>query len=268
MIKDLKRRYHKYWLVGQTSLQNNLAYTANFLFDVFFYVFIAFVLIQLWRTVFSQGEIIAGYTLPQMIWYCIIAELVSFSGSNIFQDLNAEIKGGNIAYTLNKPYYYIGYQLANATGTIFFKLSINAIAGILLGFITSGPLIGFQMQSLPLVGLVVLGGLLLNFLILTCLGLTAFWLEENTAFFWIYQKIVFMLGLLLPIEFFPSGLQKLVRVLPFAYITYGPAKLAVDFSWDKFWQIIGMQIFFIIVFGVGAAVIYRKGVKQLNVNGG
>jgi ABC-2 type transport system permease protein len=217
---------------------------------------------------FSHGGMIAGYTLPQMIWYCIIAELISFSGSNIFQDLNAEIKGGNIAYTLNKPYYYIGYQLANASGIMLFKLFVNTILGILLGILVIGPLAGFQLQSLPLVALAVLNGLLLNFLILTCLGLTAFWLEENTAFFWIYQKIVFMLGLLLPIEFLPNGLQKVARVMPFAYITYGPAKLTVDFNWVRFREIIGMQLFFIIVFGVGALAIFRKGVKQLNVNGG
>ncbi len=260
--------FRKYWLISVTSLQNNLAYSANVLFDVFFYTFIIFIFIQLWRTVFSDGTPIAGYNLNQMIWYGIIAEMVSFSGSTVFQDLNSEIKGGNIAYALNKPYHYIGYLLANGAGTIIFKLVINSLVGVILGLTLVGPLTDLQFFSLPLTILAVLNGVLLNFLIMTCLGLTAFWLEENIAFFWIYQKLLFMLGLFLPIEFFPGWLQKISLLLPFSYITYGPAKLAVDFSLSVFYRIIGIQFLMIMIFGFAAFAIYRKGVKLLNVNGG
>jgi ABC-2 type transport system permease protein len=267
-IKSFPLRLRKYWLTGRTSVQNNLAYAANFLFDTFLYMFLVSIFIQLWRTIFAGGATIAGYSLPQMIWYSIMTELITFSGGSIFHDLNAEIKAGNIAYTLNKPYHYIWYQLANSAGVMLFKLLINGIAAITLGLIFVGPLPDFRWLHLPFILIAILNGLLLNFLILTSLGLTAFWLEENTAFFWIYQKLGFMLGLFLPLEFFPNWLQKIASYLPFPYITYAPAKLAVKFSWDWFTRTMVLQYCMIFGFGAIAFAIYRKGVKLLNVNGG
>lgn len=261
-------RFRKYWLTGRTSLQNNLAYVANFLFDTLLYVFLVTIFIQLWRAIFSGGASIAGYSLPQMIWYSIITELIAFSGGSIFHDLNTEIKAGNIAYTLNKPYHYIWYQLANCAGTMLFKLLINGVAAVALGLIFVGPLPDFHWSQAPFILLAILNGMWLNLLILTSLGLTAFWLEENTAFFWIYQKLGFMLGLFLPLDFFPQWLQKVALYLPFPYITYAPAKLGVSFSWDWFFRTAVLQCFMILGFGAIAFVIYRKGVKMLNVNGG
>ena len=265
---QLERKIRKYGLIIQTSLQNSMAYVSNFFFDSFFYAFVVFILLQLWCTIYSHGDRIAGYSLQQMVWYSVIAEMMTLSGSNIFSDLNNDIKDGNIAYALNKPYFYIWYQLANGMGLIMIKLAVTAVIGVILGMIYIGPLNGFAIIHLPFIALTVAGGLLTNFLALTCLGLTAFWLEENTAFFWIYQKLIFMLGMFLPIDFFPEWLQKIARVLPFSYVTYGPAKLVVAFSRPMFYQVFGMQLIYISVFLLSAIMIYQSGVKKLNVNGG
>lgn len=267
-IKIIKKKIAKYLLVARTSLQNNLAYTANFIFDTFFYAFLLFIFINLWRTIYGQGRTIAGYSLSQMIWYCIIAELVTLSGSNIFRELNNEIKGGNIAYLLNKPYSLVIYQFANALGIMGIKLMINTVTGVGLGLVFVGPLPGFALGRLIFIIPVLVGGMLLNHFVLTALGLTAFWLEENTAFFWIYQKLLFMLGLFLPVEFFPEWLQRLSLVLPFPYVTYGPAKLVVDFTWEGFVWIITVQSLYLMAFIILSASIYRKGARMLNVNGG
>ncbi len=266
VITRLKIR--KYGLIIGTSFQNSLAYGANFLFDTFFYAFVLFIFLQLWRAIYGHGGAIAGYSLNQMIWYCVITEMIAFSGSNIFYSLNEEIKNGNIAYALNKPYHYISYQLANGLGLMGIKIIINGLFGVFLGLLYIGPLNGFHVNYLPLIILLVCNGLILNFFAITCLGLTAFWLEENTAFFWIYQKLSFMLGLFLPVEFFPGWLQKLALVLPFPYVFYGPARLAVAFSWEKFWPILWVQLGYSGLFLVLALLIYRKGVKSLHVNGG
>lgn len=267
-LTGIGRKTGKYLLVAKTSLQNNLAYAANFLFDTFFYVFLLFIFINLWRTIYGQGQVIAGYSLSQMIWYCIITELVAISGSSPFHELNNEIKSGNIAYLLNKPYNLIIYQFSHSLGQMGVKLVINAVAGISFGLAFAGPLAGFLPGRLFFIIPVMIGGMLVNYFALTALGLTAFWLEENTAFFWIYQKLMLMLGLFLPVEFFPGWLQKLALTLPFPYMTYGPAKLVVDFTVEGFVWIVFMQGLYLVVFLVLSALLYRKGVRMLNVNGG
>lgn len=262
------RKTGKYLVVAKTGLQNNLAYAVNFFFDTFFYIFFLFIFINLWRTIYGQGQVIAGYSLSQMIWYCIITELIVVSTSSPFHELNNEIKSGNIAYLLNKPYNLLAYQFSHSLGLIGIKLVINAVAGIGFGLAFAGPLAGFLPGRLVFIVPVMIGAILVNYFALAALGLTAFWLEENTAFFWIYQKLTFMLGLFLPVEFFPAWLQKIALVLPFPYTTYGPAKLVVAFTWEGFLRIITMQGLYLTVFLVLSALLYRKGVRMLNVNGG
>jgi ABC-2 type transport system permease protein len=258
----------KYGVVMKTSLQSNMAYSSNFLFGIFFYAFIIFIFMQLWNTIYGKGSTISGYSLNQMIWYCIFTEMIVMSGGNVFNELNTDIKGGNIAYLMNKPYHYIIYQLSNSMGLTAVKIIINAAAGIAMGLIYVGPLKGFELQNIPAVILSILLGILLNFFTLTSLGLTAFWLEENSAVFWIYQKLILILGTFMPVEFLPVWMQKITLVLPFSYITYGPAKLAVDFSMERFFRIIPIQAAYLALFILISMAVYRKGVKILNVNGG
>lgn len=262
------KRIRKYWLVAATSLQSNLAYSSSFLFGIVFYAFLIFIFTQLWGTIFGNGRTISGYSRDQMIWYCIITEMVMLSGSGIFQDLNTDIKGGNIAYLLNKPYNYIMYQFSNCMGLSAVKLVLNAMIGILIGLLFIGGLKSFNAVYLPFMVLSILLGIVLNFFLQATIGLTAFWLEENTAFFWVYQKLVLILGTFLPVEFFPKWVQNITLSLPFSYVTYGPAKLFVDFSPEKCLNIILMQSLYLILIVLACFIVYRKGVKVLNVNGG
>ncbi len=262
------RKTHKYGLVLRTSLQNNLAYAGGFVFDSLFYAFVVLIFIQLWRQIYRQGVPLAGYRLEQMIWYLIVTEMMTLSRSNVFEELNQEIKSGNIAYLLTKPFDYLLYQAANGLGLVGWKWGINALMGLALGLIFVGPLPGFQAAVLPWVLLAMAAALTLNFLAMACLGLSAFWLEENSAFYWIYQKLIFILGMLLPIELLPVWAQRIAVWLPFPYISYGPAKLAVDFSPERLVAILEAQAGYILVLAALAWFIFRKGVARINVNGG
>jgi ABC-2 type transport system permease protein len=145
----------------------------------------------------------------------------------------------------------------------------NGLLGLAIGLVYAGALENFSLVNLPLILLSLLLGCFINFFIYLTLALTAFWFEENTSFFWIYQKLVFTLGgMLLPIDLFPKWLQSLSHYLPFAYVTYAPAKLAVDFSLSDFCRLFPVQVLYLGVFFILAMVLYRKGVRNLNVNGG
>lgn len=263
-MKHLK----KYIVIAKTSLQNAVAYRASFAMDSVFYILIISIFLMLWSIIYSTRGNLEGYSLVQIIWYCIITEMVYQSRCNIFTNLNNDIKGGNIAYLLNKPYNYIAYQFSNNLGQISLKLVINSATGIIMGLLYVGPLIGFSYFSIPFIFSSILLGIILNFLLESCVGLTAFWFEDNRAFFWIFQKITFMLGMLVPLEFLPKTLQVISYVLPFSYITYGPAKLTVHFTLNNYLFILVMQTLYILILLGLALFIYGKGVKKLNVNGG
>lgn len=72
----------------------------------------------------------------------------------------------------------------------------------------------------------------------------------------------------MPIELFPRWLQGAAHYLPFAYVTYVPARLAVDFSFATFTRQFSIQVLYLVIYFVLAMNLYRKGAKNLNVNGG
>jgi ABC-2 type transport system permease protein len=260
----------KYGQISKITMSNSLVYFWNFLSKNIFFVFIMFIYLMLWRNIYAQkGSSIAGLSLNAMIWYLIVTELVTLSRTDIHVQVNEDVKSGNIAYLLNKPYNYVLYCFSYFVGEIGIKLLTNGIIGLSMGFIYVGTLKNFNFAHLPFIFLSLIVGCCINFFIYITLALTSFWFEENTAFFWIYSKLVFTLGgMLVPIELFPNWLQKVSKCLPFAYVTYVPARLTVDFSFQNFYQQFSIQLVYLAVFFTLAMTLYRKGAKNLNVNGG
>jgi ABC-2 type transport system permease protein len=260
----------KYWQISKITMSNSLVYFWNFLSKNMFFVLIMFIYLMLWKNVYGQkGSTIVGLTINQMIWYLIVAELVTLSRTDIHLQVNDDVKSGNIAYLLSKPYNYVMYCFSYFVGEVGVKLLTNGIIGIIIGLVYVGSLKNFNFVYLPLILLSLILGCSINFFIYITLALTSFWFEDNTAFFWIYSKLIFTLGgMLMPIELFPKWLQKLSHYLPFSYVTYVPARLTVDFSLMNFCQQFIVQILYLVLFFILAMSLYRKGARNLNVNGG
>ena len=263
-------KVHKYGYILKTSMMDALVYVVDFFGRSGFFALIIGVYLLLWKAIYSSsGSLIDGFSLNMMIWYLIATEIITLSTTDYYHEVSTDIKTGNIAYLLNKPYHYVTYSFYNNMGKIIIRFGVNILVGIILGLIFVGPLTGISLKALPFVLIGLLMGIILNFFINLALALTAFWVEENIPFRWIYQKLVFTLGgMLLPIDLFPEALGKISKVLPFAYVTYGPARLMVDFSYDGFLKLMMGQFAYTGAALVICYMIYGRGVKRLNVNGG
>lgn len=261
---------HKYFQISKITMSNSLVYFWSFIGKNIFFVFILFIYLMLWQNIYGQkGETIGGLTLNAMIWYLIVTELVTLSGTSVHFQINEDVKSGGIAYLLNKPYSYVGYCFSYFAGEVGVKLITNGLIGIVIGLVYVGPLKGFSLMHLPFVLLSLLLGCCIHFFIYISIAMTSFWFEENNAFFWIYSKLVFTLGgMLVPLQLFPAWLKKIAENLPFAYVTYAPARLTVAFSYSAFYRQVLIQSLYLVVFIFVAVFLYRKGAKNLNVNGG
>ena len=100
------------------------------------------------------------------------------------------------------------------------------------------------------------------------IGLISFYIEDANPLYWVYSKFILILGTLFPIEFFPKLLQPIVSYSPIYVVSYGPAKLFVNFNWTLAIQVIISQIIYLFFAYLICLLLYRKGVRQLNVNGG
>ncbi len=270
MLFRVRVNSRKYSAVTLINLQNQLAYIWDALGRSLFIILIMFIFMQLWTAVYqSQGtNEIAGLTLAATIWYFLIAEVIELGKFRHDQKISEEVKDGSIAYTLVRPYNYLTYHFANGLGETAVKMGLVFLLGLPVVWYYAGPP-PVIWQTLPLVALVLILALLLDFCMASCIGLLAFVSEDTNSFRLIYQKLIFILGgLLIPVDFLPEWLQKIARVLPFSLVTYAPAKLFAAFEWAQFVQILTFQLIWIAVMGGLLWLQYRWATRRLAVNGG
>ncbi len=131
-----------------------------------------------------------------------------------------------------------------------------------------GPIKGFDPIAIPFIIVSFILSITMNFFILMSLGLLAFYFEENSPFYFIYQKLLFVFGMLLPIEFLPIWAQGILRYLPFSLITWAPAKMVVDFSYEHALSVLPLQTAWCIGAVLLALFVFSRGVRKVNVHGG
>jgi ABC-2 type transport system permease protein len=259
----------KYWAIFRTQLINSLAYPVDLLSRSLAIVLFMWVFAQLWRTTYSTlGQAsISGLSLRETLWYLMLAETIVLSKPRLSQAIAQMVKDGSIAYLLNKPYNFLLYQVSVGLGDTVLQMGGNLLAGGLIVWLLAGP--PPAPLGWPLVLLAVMAAWLIDFCLSALIGLAAFITEEVRAFEWIYQKILFILGgLLIPLDFYPDWLQKVALATPFAYTIYGPARLFVEPTLDRFLRVFLGQTLWLVGLGLLLVFLYRRGMSWLTINGG
>lgn len=205
-----------------------------------------------------------------MIWYLVMTESIttSSSGTELIKELNEEVKSGNLSYTLNKPYSYMGYFYSKKLAQGMLSFLLTFILGSLVALILVGK-IKFSLITIPFILLTGLAAFTIDFFLASIIGISAFWLEDTNSFRWIYEKLVFILGgMLVPLEIFPSWLKNISSSLPFSYMAYHPARLFVNFDFGRFMNVIAVQLVYIIILGLLVILMYKFAVRKVNIHGG
>ena len=250
---------------------STMQYVFNILFKLIGFIILIYIFMNLWTYIYDDSsKLINGYTKSQMIWYVIITEIIwgAIDEKKYCRRISGDVRCGNIAYMINKPYSYIGYAISSHLGETTVKTIIAIIVGFAMGIIF---LKEFPSLSIPAIIIVVISGILavlINSLLITFIGLISFIIEDSNPIFWLYSKMILVLGTLFPVEFFPGIFAQIIRYSPIYVTCYGPAKLFVDFSYTNAIEILISQLLYLEIACVMCYCLYRKGVKKLNVTGG
>ncbi|MFP4113407.1 MAG: ABC transporter permease [Spirochaetota bacterium] len=258
----------KYATVFAVAGRDQLVYLPSYLVRNVFFLIVLFIFYSLWRVVYASEAAIAGFTIVQTLWYLTFTEAIELSQTRIFMPISQEVKDGTIAYSLARPYSYVLYWISRAMGENLVKVAPLLIEGLIIATVMVGPLPGY-LNALPFGIVCVVGGILVGTTLQAIIGLLAFWFEEVMPFWWIIQKLIFVIGgLFIPIDFYPEWLQGIARATPFAFAAYWPASTWVNFSYDRFLTTLGGQAAYLLVLGTIAALVFRAAVRKLHVQGG
>ena len=259
----------KYWSIFKTQVVNSLAYPAEILWRSLAILIFLWVFTFLWRVAYANAATttLAGLTLSDTLWYLMLAETIELSRPRFAQAIAQSVKDGSIAYLLSKPYDFLLYQMSVNAGDTIFRMILTVLFGSTLVWYMAGP--PPDPRGWPLTLIAIAAGWVINFCLTALIGLAAFVTEEVAPFEWIYQKFIFILGgMMIPIDFYPAWLQTLSRATPFAYIMYGPARLFVTPSLERFVTLFIGQLIWIFCLVTIVILAYRRGLRRLAINGG
>ena len=248
-----------------------LMYDRDVLVRSIFMVVIMVVFVQLWTTTFAAtGQVsVQGFSLRDMVWYLVITEVVALSTPRLAQTIDSDVRGGDVAYALSRPYSYPLYQLAAFWGETLPRLPVNALLGAIVAFVAVGPA---PVTPLGVVACLILGAgaITLKAMFEVLIGLTAFWVEDTQPAEWIYNKFLITIGgLFLPLELFPVWLAAIARVLPFASIQYAPARAFVGGDdWSVLVSLGTIQLVWLLATGLILVGVFSQATRRLVAHGG
>jgi ABC-2 type transport system permease protein len=260
----------KYLAIARTTTLASLIYDRDLLVRSVFMVVVMVIFVQLWTATYAATgtTTINGFGVPEMIWYLVITETLILSTPRITQTIDAEVRAGDVAYRLTRPYSYPLYHLASFWGETLIRLPMNLVAGGVVAWLAVGPP---PLSAEAILSAIVTGAASITLMgvLAVLIGLSAFWVEDTVPIEWIYGKFVFTLGgMFLPLDLFPEWLAAIARVLPFASICYAPARLFVQFSWTAFAELLLLQVFWLAVMGLVLRSVFARATRRVVAHGG
>jgi ABC-2 type transport system permease protein len=260
----------KYVAIASTRLMGSLMYERDVLVHSIFMLVALVTFVQLWTTTYAatNQSIVGGFGLRELVWYLVITEVIGLSAPRIAQTIDAEVRSGDVAYALARPYNYPLYHLAGFWGETLLRAPLNALVGCAVALIAVGlpptSVLGVLATLLLAVGAITLRGLTE-----VLVGLSAFWVEDTQPFEWIYNKFVLTIGgLFLPLDLFPDWLAGIARGLPFASMAYAPARIFVGFDWPVFGPLLLVQLIWLGVYWLAIGVVFGRAARRLVAHGG
>jgi ABC-2 type transport system permease protein len=260
----------KYLAIARTTLAAQVAYLGEMALRSVFLAIVLFIFMQLWTATYQTmgRETIAGFSVPQMLWYLMITEALILSRPRLTRDVDAEVRAGDVAYQLIRPYDYVGYRLAAYAGERLPRLFIAVVSGATLAWLITG---AAPLSPVGLAGGLLLAtlGILIDFCGAMAIGLCAFWLEETQSVTLLYDRAIMLLGgMLLPIELFPEPIARVLGVLPFQLLLYAPARVAVSGDLSPLPGALAGGVTTLAVAYAAVRVVEARALRRLHANGG
>jgi ABC-2 type transport system permease protein len=190
-----------------------------------FYLMVTAVLSSLWAAAAGDGAV-AGYTAVALAWYVATSEAATIPlNFRMIEDVGDDIGSGAVATELLRPASVVGVRIATEVGRMLPKLAVCATVGVAFTVGVHGrPPDG---GALALAAPALVLALTLNVVVQHAFAAAAFWIDDAKSTWFLYQKLVFVLGgMLLPLEVLPGPMEAVARWSPLASMAYAPARLA------------------------------------------
>ena len=252
-------------------IKDRIQYPARLIVDTFGIATRCGVLLILYYYIFStRGGVINGLTFQITAWSMFLYfAFMTLRLGDLATSIMQDIKSGTVEILLSKPIHYLSYRIWWQLGAGLYPFFVALVLGTIALIVTVG--IPESMSSwffAATLFTVFILGIILSLFIYAIVGLLAFWIEDIKPLYWIIDKAVMILGgSYLPVALFPKIMYQIAIWSPF-----GASQFATHTVYDT-WKteyagMIGIQVLWILVFGVIVYYMFSQAHKKVSVNGG
>lgn len=271
--KKNKMKFDKYIAIFRIGKTNKKAYLTNFIGNIMYMPINLLILYIVWKSIFISLNInsLNGFTFNELFSYYFIIKLINYS-TGYFNGLSytiwSDITKGTISKFLCRPINYIKYNLSYGIGFIVHNL-IVCIPILIIGSYL------LEIKHLSILSIICfiisfILALLITFYLYFFIGILTFWTE---SIFGIRDLIIniglIFSGSLVPLEFLPNFIGKCGNILPFNSMLYVPTSIYLN-KIDNIimYKSIGIQIIWAIILYVIVKIVWSKGVRRFEAQGG
>lgn len=224
-------KIRKYIEAAKVNFKAQFAWRADVAFNMIFTISRILFAYLLWRMVFSGKEVVSGFTFHSMLSYYIVSSFLSQleMSEGISSEIFQRIRNGTFSKYMIIPISMEGYFVAMEAGVVLFYLTFDLIAAFLWVFIfqiefafVTDAFILFGALCLILLGLLfmVQFSYYLGILTLKYQGIDTFLMIKNNL-------MALITGTIVPLALFPEAVVRVMKALPFYYVTYLPSMLLI-----------------------------------------
>jgi ABC-2 type transport system permease protein len=222
----------RYVQVAKITWKAMLAYQADTWLGALFAGARILLAYLLWSAIFAGQSEVAGYTLPLMVLYTLIASLLGrlqhYDG--LAWQLASEVRDGQFSKYLVHPVTVLGYFISAGLGRWLYNLLVYSVTLVAWGLVFS--------RWIPLPFASLAWGQSGWFILILCLG-ALFMLLLNHFFALFSLKFMditglmmikggiidFLSGAIIPLDLLPAVLVGALKFSPFYYVIYYPTTL-------------------------------------------
>ncbi len=222
----------------------------------------------LWKSIYrDSAQTLGGFAYSEILLYMVFSVSANALLETSEGAISQQIFDGSFTRYLIYPSSFLGFRLSSMAaeqclGLLQFGLCL-ALSLVLIPEMREMPL--FSNPGDCARGLVAcLAAGYLQFLIVTCLDMIAFWVDQVWNLLAMNRFIgSFIGGMYIPLAFFPEALRDVFGILPYASIFQFPIlSFLGKLSASAWWQHFGLCLFWCAFFHVLANWILNRGLRR------
>jgi len=231
-----------------------------------FFIVILGVFSSLWRAVGEAGMPVASDP-KALVWYLAATEWILLTAPPVHIEIQEAIRRGDLLYRLGQPVSFVLAEWAGGLGLIALRAPVLGVTAFCCAYAFTGWVP--PASRLAVVALFGFAAAALLTALYVSLGLLAFWLQDVTPVFWVWQKLLFVFGgLMLPLEVYPRFVQTAALFTPFPSLLAEPASLVLGSGAVTPASLARGLLFWSCLTAILIGWMFRRALVKVTINGG